>query len=463
MSEAGGDTPRLMKKHNDTNVRGHRITSLAIIGGFLDGAQFDFCTGLNCIIGARGTGKTTVLELIRFALDAAPRDTQARKKFDNLIAGNLDGGRVELRIETKDGLGYTVSRSVGEPPIVSDAKGRVTTISLGAVFRAEMFSQNEVENIADQGRYQLDLIDSFQPDRIADLNAKIEDASRQVSALAKQIEPLQTTVTNLRESAKRLPEVEARIEQFAGAAGDKGNEINEAHRTKGQRDRESRALSAIQKAITGLAQQVHALKGLLGTEVSPLIIWEFFEGENAKVFVKLDEKLKAAGHVVDISLEKVTSELESFSASLAEADEDLREAHNAQELVFRHVVEEQKQHQAQITERSSAERLRNQLLEEKREADEAEKRVAQFEKQSAVLVSRLSELRDERYAVRREIADRLNAALKPTIRISIRQEGGAEEYHRLIEDALRRSGIKQNLVAQKLANATASSRERSKF
>ena len=297
MSDTGLDTPLDMKKHIDTNVRGHRIKSLAIIGGFLDGAQFDFCTGLNCIIGARGTGKTTVLELIRFALDAAPRDTQSRKKFDNLIAGNLDGGRVELRIETKDGLGYTVSRSVGEAPIVSDAKGRATTISLAAVFRAEMFSQNEVENIADQGRYQLDLIDSFQPDRIADLNAKIEDASRQISALAKQIEPLQTTVTNLRESAKRLPEVEARIEQFAGAAGDKGNEINEAHRAKGQRDRESRALTAIQKAISSLAQQVHALKGVLGSEVSPLIVWEFFEGENAKVFSKLDEKLKAAGQV----------------------------------------------------------------------------------------------------------------------------------------------------------------------
>jgi predicted ATPase len=38
----------------------------------------------NCIIGARGTGKATVLELIRFAFDTAPRATQSRKKFDNL-------------------------------------------------------------------------------------------------------------------------------------------------------------------------------------------------------------------------------------------------------------------------------------------------------------------------------------------------------------------------------------------
>ena len=53
----------------------------------------------------------------------------------------------------------------------------------------------------------------------------------------------------------------------------------------------------------------------------------------------------------------------------------MREAHNGQELAFRRLVEEQKQRQAQITERSTTERLRNQLLEEKREADDAEKKI----------------------------------------------------------------------------------------
>lgn len=450
MSDTVRDAARVMKKVIETTGRGHRLKSLEIIGGFLDGVKFDFCAGLNCIIGARGTGKTTVLELIRFALDAVPRDPVARKKFDNLVAGNLDGGRVKLVIETKDALTYTVSRSVGEPPIVVDAKRRPTTLNLNAIFRADVFSQNEVENIADQGRYQMDLIDSFQPDKIAELNAKIEEVSQQIGGVAKQIEPLQTRLSSLRESAKRLPEVESRLEQFAGAAGADGQEINEAHRLKAQRDRESRALGAIHKAMQQFVERVDALKGLVTAEISPLVTWEFLEGGNGGLFGRLDGQLKECGRVTDSALEKVTAEWESFAASLAQADEDLREAHNGQELAFRRLVEEQKQHQAQITERSTTERLRNQLLEEKREADDAEKKIAQLEKQSAALVSRLSELRDQRYAVRRQVADRLNAALKPTIRISIRQDGGAEEYQRLLEEALRGSGIRQNVVAQKI-------------
>ena len=46
----------------------NRIRSIRVVGGFLDGINLDFSDGLSCVIGARGTGKTTVLELIRFAL-----------------------------------------------------------------------------------------------------------------------------------------------------------------------------------------------------------------------------------------------------------------------------------------------------------------------------------------------------------------------------------------------------------
>ena len=48
----------------------HRLLSLEVIGGFLDGEKFELKDGLNCVIGARGTGKTTVLELVRYAMDA---------------------------------------------------------------------------------------------------------------------------------------------------------------------------------------------------------------------------------------------------------------------------------------------------------------------------------------------------------------------------------------------------------
>jgi hypothetical protein len=41
------------------------------------------------------------------------------------------------------------------------------------LFRADIFSQNEVEGIADRTTSQLELIDRFEPERIAALNTRI--------------------------------------------------------------------------------------------------------------------------------------------------------------------------------------------------------------------------------------------------------------------------------------------------
>ena len=151
------------------NGQCHRLKSVSIIGGFLDGQTFNLADGLNCVIGARGTGKTTVLELVRYAMDAMPADPAAQKRIESLVETNLAGGRVQVGVRTKDGLSYVVSRSVGEEPVVLADDGTPTEISLraGGLFKIDIFSQNEVEAIADQASSQLDLIDNFETEELS--------------------------------------------------------------------------------------------------------------------------------------------------------------------------------------------------------------------------------------------------------------------------------------------------------
>jgi predicted ATPase len=56
----------------DAHQSHHRLLSLEVAGGFLDGTRLEFSDGLNCIIGGRGTGKTTALEFIRYILGMMP-------------------------------------------------------------------------------------------------------------------------------------------------------------------------------------------------------------------------------------------------------------------------------------------------------------------------------------------------------------------------------------------------------
>ena len=46
------------------------IERVQVEEGFLDGLDLRFTKGLNVLIGPRGSGKTSVIELIRFCLGA---------------------------------------------------------------------------------------------------------------------------------------------------------------------------------------------------------------------------------------------------------------------------------------------------------------------------------------------------------------------------------------------------------
>src|SRR5258708_6708883 len=116
----------------------HTLESLVIDGGYLRGARLDFADGLNCIIGGRGSGKTTVLELLRFSL-GAPVAPKSEETHDALVRGNLGAGRVNARVRTQHGMLYEASRSVGEPPRVATAAGELAQVSLdGELFKVEI-------------------------------------------------------------------------------------------------------------------------------------------------------------------------------------------------------------------------------------------------------------------------------------------------------------------------------------
>ena len=89
----------------------HRLKSISVIGGFLDGLRLELADGLNCLIGARGTGKTTALELVRYAMDELPANPAERRRIESLVKENLNGGQVEVEIETREGLSLVTSTS----------------------------------------------------------------------------------------------------------------------------------------------------------------------------------------------------------------------------------------------------------------------------------------------------------------------------------------------------------------
>ena len=459
----GSDTHRFFTRHpcNGCNLsrvmKSNRIISLRVIGGFLDGLTLDFDTGLTCIIGARGTGKSTILELIRFCLDQLPKkelSAAARKRVDSLIAGNLNGGRVELEIENADGVRYYISRAAGEEPMVLDKKRNPVPVKLQGFFRAEIFSQNEVEGIADQKRFQLDLIDSFASADLASLDWSIDDIRDEIVRTARETEPLRQQIQVLDEKIKLVPNVRERLKAFTMEGGDSAEEVNKAHASKALRDRETRAIRASDELLKQFHSDVSELIGRLSQELTGKFSKELLTGANGPLIQQIVDNLRATSQHVDKHL---TLTVETVSACVA-AQEGLSrrlvEQQQSQEVAFRSLIEKHAHFQKQSAERAGLDRQLNEFLESERIKKEKELELGKIERQQVELQKKLSEERDRRFTIRNDIADRLNRDLSPTIRVTLVQDGDTTCYRELLEEHLKPMNMRHVNVAQRLAQST---------
>ena len=169
-----------------------QIKSISIEGGYFDGLSAKVSDHLNAVIGGRGTGKSTLIECIRYALDVPHKGEDANRVGDQVVRENLGkaGGRVvlELLSEANHMSRYKVIRRYGEPPRVIDKDGNVSQLHPGRDLLPgiEIYGQNEIHELARSAGALSHVLDRFLPES------------------AKQQERLDSTLRKLRENSRRL-------------------------------------------------------------------------------------------------------------------------------------------------------------------------------------------------------------------------------------------------------------------
>jgi len=94
------------------------VRSVSFEGGILDGKRIDLSDEMNCLIGIRGSGKSAVLECLRFALELPlPESTEEldlKYKQDLVRFALGSGGKVVAEVEDAQGRRYEIRRILNE-------------------------------------------------------------------------------------------------------------------------------------------------------------------------------------------------------------------------------------------------------------------------------------------------------------------------------------------------------------
>ena len=412
-----------------------RLIRLEIEGGFLNGLDLAFADGLNVLIGARGSGKTSVIEVLRYCLGIPAVTKHAQSRAEEQALWVLDDGCATLTLEV-DGVERVVRRGINQ-----EADSAVP--SRGVLF----VSQSEIEAIGLDASSRRRILDDFAGDNPEDARNPVAG----VEAAAHQLYQQRSELDDVVEQLSKLAEVPGALAQ--------------AEREQAGTKTESAELDDLQKqtaeasdAIGDLAEVVEAFAASRNRTDD----WrrDLESARNgAPDLARLPADAVAEGRdalaSVRRGIDKVLMELADFVEVLAakHKEADLRLGAKRRELADLNArIEALEEGAGRMSRAVSA------LREQEKRRQSLEKRREQLEERVSVLVNERAEalvartvITDQRYERRRAAAEALNGRFGGEIKVDVVKAGEVSDYESALGHALQGSGLQWRDLARQLA------------
>lgn len=413
---------RVRLHHQMAEKHYSRIQRMTISGGYLDGVSIEFSDHLNTAIGGRGTGKSTLLECLRYALDLDHKGVEAKRQGEQTIKENLgrSGGRVELEVVSAANRGqcYRVVRRYGEPPRVHDSDGNVSTLHPGRdlVPEIEVYGQNEIYELARDESARIGVLERFLPTeakqgpRFTELRKRLTDnATRVQSALSNE--------EDLTQDLARLPKLNEQVAQFkALGIEEKLKQVPLLEKERQLKPRMDEEVQNIGDAAQSLEESLPDLvflsdKALEGMPHAPLLrrgreAIEALRTAATKALAELREAVETAraelttlDTELKTALESAETTLEAEFAKLPDvAGKRGSEIGRAYQTLLREIEQIQPKESGLATARKLSEAL---------------------EQERRNLLAELSDLRSQRTEALQSTAKRINKRLRGKLRVDV--------------------------------------------
>ena len=174
-----------------------RIERVEIEGGFHSGLSTDLAPGLNAIIGGKGTGKSTLIEIIRYVTGGEEPlldDGRLNRRFNFRANAEARIGIVDDQDEP-----YLVHRSGDDAPARLLRNGRDTEVEVRRRFALTVFGQRELQELANREGLLREFVAS-------QAGPEWETAIKKETGLMDALQLADTELTQLESNLERMQE-----------------------------------------------------------------------------------------------------------------------------------------------------------------------------------------------------------------------------------------------------------------
>ena len=425
------------------------LKKVSTSAGFLEACPVEFGRGLTCVIGARGTCKSTLIESIRFAFetDRARVATLVRDESVGdqslptfgIIKATLRAGSVRCELERADNGSeheVTLEREVGgQPRIFLDGVREHTSHDL--LGEIEVFSQGDLQRIAedDNDELRLALIDRPNRSPVAKLNTERRETAEALSRLGPELRVVRGRLSTLDHEVTQLDPARSQLDRLTKAAPVASPELEAERQGHERRQRVLGALKSAEAERRGLANRLAGVRASAHQLAESVATITEDSGDTlADEMSPLEELLGAVGELTtvtekidSISLTRLIKDLERRFEDASERYYQLRQQEQAvnESLKQQHVLKRQVEHLEQLRSQAEGERKReSDLLNERRK-----------------LRGKLRQIDDQLYDLRIAEIDSINDEHGDTVQLTLSSSSNTRAYADHLRELLKGSRI----------------------
>lgn len=299
------------------------IKSISFEGGLLNDTELDFSPELNSFIGIRGSGKSSILEILRYTLGISLSNQASDKDYKNGLIEHVlkSGGKVIVDIVNNLKKEYRIEKIYGQKEDIYENNTRIDVPSIVTVFQTPVyFGQKDLSS--KHIDFEADLVRKLIGNRLDSIKQKQNQKISDIEEIIIQLKKLENLDEVKKEIEASIKDAQYKLKEFK----EKGVEEKLKQQSKFESD-----ISRFNEFISELSNYQNSLHGLINNYQHFFQKAAFESDENKDIFAQADKIFRKISEAFDnlnaikVNTDSNITEFKKLYEKLQEKKENLKE------------------------------------------------------------------------------------------------------------------------------------------
>ncbi len=227
------------------------LKSISFDGGKLDKQSIEFSGVMNNFVGIRGSGKSSIIEALRYTLNLPYGNNRADSNYKDALVKNLFGsaGKAVVKVCDRKGNEFTVERVFGHSMQIK-REDEELNLNINSILNNPIyFGQKDLSNYKDN--FEQELIDKLIGDKTHGIKDRIEDKKLEIKIELEKLRKYDTLEEKKEQVEQKITELNLKLEEF------KKHNIDEKLKKQIEFNKDKSQFNSIQKQLVEFGNDVN--------------------------------------------------------------------------------------------------------------------------------------------------------------------------------------------------------------